>query len=545
MAGQTALEVYDFISIIRGAPREIAIVTNDIQSFHTLVCNLENSLRTDAVFSIVNTDAEVSNSLLNLRSPINNCSAAIQNVREKIKPHLKMDASLQTAGVETGKHTQAPVRNTKISRMDVLWYFKRKEVFALATELERTKATFSAAMGNVTLEEAKSNANSLLTMKTNAIIKGSTVLQGDYHFSNDLGTALTKYAASVVDVRSEDQSIISQTESTISVAPLPAAPSGIEQAEGLKSAVSNNSVFLLKTLLQHVHVDSRDRKGRTALSHASEQGKLEIARLLIEHGASVSARQWSVSGWSEGRNPYWESGATPLYYAVSQRHTDIVRLLLLHGANPEARKTSGCPLVQTAAGVDCIEIVRLLLDKKVDVNARNYKDGWAALHAASKIGNTEIIKLLLEHGAFPDIPLRQPDSKTPLHLAIESQKLEAAETLLQYGADSNARMLEDVTLLHLAAAGGWVPGIELLVSNSADLDSRDALLHETPLHKAARNCEMLAIEKLSELGANTRAMNVDGQTYEEILECARADPDEWRVDRHLAIYMSKDMWWSR
>ncbi|OJJ29798.1 hypothetical protein ASPWEDRAFT_297850 [Aspergillus wentii DTO 134E9] len=211
-------------------------------------------------------------------------------------------------------------------------------------------------------------------MKTNAIIKGSTVLQGDYHFSNDLGTALTKYAASVVDVRSEDQSIISQTESTISVAPLPAAPSGIEQAEGLKSAVSNNSVFLLKTLLQHVHVDSRDRKGRTALSHASEQGKLEIARLLIEHGASVSARQWSVSGWSEGRNPYWESGATPLYYAVSQRHTDIVRLLLLHGANPEARKTSGCPLVQTAAGVDCIEIVRLLLDKKVDVNARNYKD---------------------------------------------------------------------------------------------------------------------------------------------------------------------------
>lgn len=113
--------------------------------------------------------------------------------------------------------------------------------------------------------------------------------------------------------------------------------------------------------------------------------------------------------------------------------------------------------------------------------------------------------------------------------------------LLQHGADPNGLMLEGITPLHLAAAGGWIPGIELLTEHNVFIDVRDALLQETPLHKAARNREQKSIEKLCELGANQQAKNVDGQTYQGILQCALASPDQWKVPPHLGIYISQDL----
>lgn len=170
--------------------------------------------------------------------------------------------------------------------------------------------------------------------------------------------------------------------------------------------------------------------------------------------------------------------------------------------------------------------------------------GWSALHEAVRHRGLELVQLLLHNRASPDIPLIHPDSKTPLHFAVESRSPEIVQLLLKYGANPNAQMLEDITPLHLAAAGGWAIGLELLVSADAWIDARDALLHEVPLHKAARNCEVKAIEILRDFGANTEAKNVDGQTYEDILHHAIASPEEWRVDGHLASFVIKNMWWA-
>jgi ankyrin repeat protein len=151
-------------------------------------------------------------------------------------------------------------------------------------------------------------------------------------------------------------------------------PSDPEAAKNIMVAISHGATLLLKAVLEHAHVDARDNKGRTALSHTAEKGQLEIAEVLLEHGASASARQWSVTGWADGRNPYRESGATPLYYATRSCHLDMVKLLLEHGANPQARTTAGGTPLAVACAFGDIEIVKLLLSKKVDVNARNYKD---------------------------------------------------------------------------------------------------------------------------------------------------------------------------
>ncbi|KAE8414543.1 ankyrin repeat-containing domain protein [Aspergillus pseudocaelatus] len=188
------------------------------------------------------------------------------------------------------------------------------------------------------------------------------------------------------------------------------------------------------------------------------------------------------------------------------------------------------------------DIVKVLLSKGVDVNTRNYHDGYAPIHGAVSGDFIEILQLLLDHGAFLETPTIQPEGKNALHFSVTCRRLNSLKILLERGADPNALMIERVTPLHLAAAANWIPGIELLMEHNVFIDARDSLLHETPLHKAARNRHHKAIQKLCELGANQQAKNVDGQTYQEILECALDDPDEWGVYPHLGVYICKDLW---
>jgi ankyrin repeat protein len=82
--------------------------------------------------------------------------------------------------------------------------------------------------------------------------------------------------------------------------------------------------------------------GTTPLYLASVQGETEIARLLMEAGASPDAE--SAGPGSEG---------TPLCAAVCWGHTETVQQLLAHGADPNLREDHGTgrtPLEWAGAG---------------------------------------------------------------------------------------------------------------------------------------------------------------------------------------------------
>lgn len=113
------------------------------------------------------------------------------------------------------------------------------------------------------------------------------------------------------------------------------------------------------------------------------------------------------------------------------------------------------------------------------------------------------------------------------------------KALLNEGADPNMEGLwEKNTPLHLAAAGGWIEGVRLLLEFGAEIDPIDCFLFETPLHKAARNLEEEVCRLLCEFGADALKRNVDGQDYVGILECARRFPDEWSVRSDRVYFLS-------
>ena len=105
----------------------------------------------------------------------------------------------------------------------------------------------------------------------------------------------------------------------------------------LDYAASFNNLAMAKLLLDHgAHVDARDPAGNTALHWAAERGNFDMMRLLIANKGDVNAAN--------------RQGITPMMSAASHGQAAAVRLLLASGADPKKQDYTGRDTVGWAAG---------------------------------------------------------------------------------------------------------------------------------------------------------------------------------------------------
>ena len=97
--------------------------------------------------------------------------------------------------------------------------------------------------------------------------------------------------------------------------------------------------------------------------------------------------------------------------------------------------------------------------------------GATALHDAVWSGRVELVRLLLDHGADPNIPHAEGLS-TPLHYAAIKGNAAIAAILIDHGADINAADRSGSTALHLAAARGYADVVKLLIARKVTLDKK-------------------------------------------------------------------------
>ena len=208
---------------------------------------------------------------------------------------------------------------------------------------------------------------------------------------------------------------------------------------------------------------------------------------------------------------------SPLAAALGGRHFRIVELLHRDGAHVDVRGDRGRTLLDSAAGYGDLEMVRVLLDYKLDVNARD-DDGWSPIHSLSYGSRSpmanfnipqlwpDVARLLLEHGA--DVNARMDNGKTPLHWA---GTVEVVHVLLKHGADIDAVDNEGRTPLHKAAGRGYVEVVRVLLEHGANVDAVDNE-GRIPLHKPAGHGNDEVVCVLLEHGASVGAVNNEGRT---------------------------------
>ena len=179
-------------------------------------------------------------------------------------------------------------------------------------------------------------------------------------------------------------------------------------ATPMSEAAERGDAALIRTLLKAgADVESANPEGQTALMTVARTGNVEAARVLLAAGAKVNA----VEQWR---------GQTALMWAAAQGHPDMVRLLVKAGAQVNARS-----------------LVRQW-PRKVSAEPRPQNrpsGGFTALLLAAREGCAGCAKALVEGGAA--INLGDPDSITPLLMAVLNARFDTAAYLIKAGADVN------------------------------------------------------------------------------------------------------------
>ena len=148
--------------------------------------------------------------------------------------------------------------------------------------------------------------------------------------------------------------------------------------------------------------------------------------------------------------------------------------------------------------------VKQLLDLGVNPNKVKNPLKTSPLHLAAESGHTEIVEILLEHGAHPNLP--DIEGTTPLHLSIYYRHPATVEALIKHDANPNAQNYQGFTPLHFAAENGDLTVVEILLEHGADPRLPD-IKGIMPLHFAAENGHTEIVRKLLAKGANPNAQN--------------------------------------
>jgi ankyrin repeat protein len=167
----------------------------------------------------------------------------------------------------------------------------------------------------------------------------------------------------------------------------------------------------------YLATDNRNIEGGDYPVRKADMDHLEFIKLLLDKGANVNARMKDSTETRTVFTNQWldENGATAFLRASQSGDIVLMKLLLAHGADPKIETVLHVNALQVAAGIGWVEgvtyewspaatleAVKMLLNLGIDPNEQA-NTGRTALHGAAHKGRSDVVQLLVDHGARLDI----------------------------------------------------------------------------------------------------------------------------------------------
>jgi ankyrin repeat protein len=156
---------------------------------------------------------------------------------------------------------------------------------------------------------------------------------------------------------------------------------------------------------------------------------------------------------------------TALMYACFNGHIDVVKLLIKHKVNMNVKRNyDGKTALMYAVQEEHYEITKLLIENGCDIFSMCL-DGKSALNIGLLLNREEIIELLLFH--YP-IDYKFKNGKSLLHLAVLYKNIYAVKLLLKNGFDINIHDNNGNSPLFYAFYVNSYKIINLLIEHSSE-----------------------------------------------------------------------------
>lgn len=254
----------------------------------------------------------------------------------------------------------------------------------------------------------------------------------------------------------------------------------------LQAASQNGHIEVIKILLRHnADVEIEDKDGDRAVHHTAFGDEPGVMELLARAGADLNARN--------------KRRQTPLHIAVNKGHVGVVKTLLDLGAHPSLQDCEGDTPLHDAISKKRDDMLTILLDHGADITLTN-NNGFNALHHAALRGNPSAMRTLLSKLPRPWIvDEKKDDGYTALHLAALNNHVEVAELLIHQGhANTDLQNVNLQTPLHLAVERQHAQIVRHLVREGCNLNIPDKD-GDTPLHEALRHHTLSQLRHLQDM----------------------------------------------
>ena len=283
----------------------------------------------------------------------------------------------------------------------------------------------------------------------------------------------------------------------------------------LHVAINNRSIKAAEILAASSNIFSKDGSGKTALELGIADGTRFFNALITPRTAELKDA----------------NGRTIVHYFASTGNLAAIDDCIKKNLPLSAEDNDGnTPLSICYENSESLESIRmaanLILANATPlrgtfsyfedaIKTRNpsmrFDDGQTPLHLATIMGQTGIVRYLIERGA--STKAKDVSGATPLHEAVRYGRIEIAKYLLDAGADANAQdSLGKTPMLIITPQDSRAQLYTMLLEHGSNPNAKD-LYGDTPLHIATiTGMTTTILDKLIAAGADINERNKKGVT---------------------------------